>query len=113
MARPHTAPVVIKCTLECITYGAVNTQTSHLITTILNAGDHRADLSAFEAPKREDLYDLLARDTCKTVPASVVQPGSNIIGSRLFIAIKDINSKSTRYKGGIVAQGHTDVRLCS
>lgn len=59
MTLPDTARLVSKCTLGCVTHGAVNTETSVLITTILNDGDHPAEISAFDAEKREGLYGPL------------------------------------------------------
>ncbi len=75
------------------------------IIELIEKGDPRATSPKMRAAMQKEIEGLMKRGTFKIVLKEEVPENANILGGRLLLVIKDVNTGEERYKARFVFGG--------
>lgn len=84
-----------------------------LITEVLHSIDSRCRLPGFEATRRKEIEDILAKETWRVVLRDEVPNEANILGARFVLALKDVEKAEPVFKDRLFRQGHRDREMAA
>jgi hypothetical protein len=69
---------------------------------------HDSDDTRFAVAISKEIEGLMKREVFETVDATSVPPGSNVMGSKFHLVIKNSGMKNQTFKARLVIFGNTD-----
>ena len=94
---------------ECIKQFKSNPPPGIFVTEVLDMNDPRKDDPRFEEARAIELAGLAEKGAFELVIKEDIAEGSNVLGGRFVLSIKNMNTDKEIYKARFVVQGHKDL----